>query len=261
MAKFGIELIIIFLAVFQSLGFIITYIVSVNDNHVTPGFPYISDTGGKPPESCIFALVCSISGIIGFVIVYIRFQHVHQYYKSKVQWLNIISVVVGALSVLGILIVGAFQDNTVPIAHLGGAMMVFGFGNAYMWIQTVLSYRIYHANLTRHISSIVIVTRLVISIICTFLFIATICFAQTASHFLKHNENKHGGTFIWHEDDGGFPFHLASTITEWGLGIGFLLYFVTFHPDFVKIDVSVSILLRSQESSHETVTESSPLMM
>ena len=140
-------------------------------------------------------------------------------------------------------------------------MMVFGFGNAYMWIQTALSYRIYHANLTRHISSIVIVTRLVISIICTFLFIATICFAQTASHFLKHNENKHGGTFIWHEDDGGFPFHLASTITEWGLGIGFLLYFVTFHPDFVKIDVSVSILLRSQESSHETVTESSPLMM
>ena len=116
-----------------------SYIVSVNDNHVTPGFPYISDTGGKPPESCIFALVCSISGIIGnhyiyirmfmhdekwkdqpisssllilllgFVIVYIRFQHVHQYYKSKVQRLNIISVVVGALSVLGILIVGAFQ--------------------------------------------------------------------------------------------------------------------------------------------------------
>ena len=126
-----------------------SYIVSVNDNDVTPGFPYISDTGGKPPESCIFALVCSISGIIGnhynvhdgkdqpissslfilplllllllllgFVIVYIRFQHIHQYYKSKVQWLNIISVVVGALSVFGILIVGAFQVCESSIVHL-----------------------------------------------------------------------------------------------------------------------------------------------
>ena len=53
-----------------------SYIVSVNDNHVTPGFPYISDTGGKPPESCIFALVCSISGIIGNHYIYIRmFMH------------------------------------------------------------------------------------------------------------------------------------------------------------------------------------------
>ena len=40
------------------------YIIAVHYGHLTPFFPYISNTGGKPPESCIFTLICSISSII-----------------------------------------------------------------------------------------------------------------------------------------------------------------------------------------------------
>ena len=48
--------------------------------------------------------------------------------------------------------------------------MVFGMGIAYEWLQTLISYKIYHANLTRHIGSVVIVIRLVLCITSTILF-------------------------------------------------------------------------------------------
>ena len=41
------------------------YIISVNDDHVVPVLPYISDTGGKAPESCIFSLLLSIAALLG----------------------------------------------------------------------------------------------------------------------------------------------------------------------------------------------------
>ena len=54
------------------------------------------------------------------------------------------------------------------IAHFVGAMLVFVLGVVYMWLHTFISYRIYHANLTRHHGSIIIVLRLLLSILCTF---------------------------------------------------------------------------------------------
>lgn len=41
------------------------YIISVNDDHVKPFLPYISDTGGKVPESCIFSLLLSLAAFLG----------------------------------------------------------------------------------------------------------------------------------------------------------------------------------------------------
>ena len=38
--------------------------IAVAEQHVSPGFPYISDTGGKPPESCVFTFICCVSGMI-----------------------------------------------------------------------------------------------------------------------------------------------------------------------------------------------------
>ena len=41
------------------------YLISVAMHDVSPGLPYISDTGGKPPESCVFTFICCISGVVG----------------------------------------------------------------------------------------------------------------------------------------------------------------------------------------------------
>lgn len=52
-----------------------------------------------------------------------------------------------------------------------GASMVFGFGILYMWLQTSVSYRVYHASLTRHVTSIVIIVRFVLCILAAVFFV------------------------------------------------------------------------------------------
>ena len=54
-------------------------------------------------------------------------------------------------------------------------MLVFVGGVAYAWLHTFISYRIYHASLTRHISSLVILIRLLLSLTSTVLFAASKC--------------------------------------------------------------------------------------
>lgn len=120
-------------------------------------------------------------------VVYIRFLHIQQYYGSgitKIRCLNYLALTAALTTLLGLVIVGSFQvcpeefnlisppppltqDDTVLVAHFIGAHMVFLFGTVYMWLQTFISYRIYHASLTRHTSSVIIIVRLIISIVAT----------------------------------------------------------------------------------------------
>nr|CAD7442702.1 unnamed protein product [Timema bartmani] len=44
--------------------FVITYTCAVLLGHVEPGFPYISDTGALPPESCVFAQLLGIASVL-----------------------------------------------------------------------------------------------------------------------------------------------------------------------------------------------------
>uniref|UniRef100_A0A0L8FRN2 CWH43-like N-terminal domain-containing protein n=1 Tax=Octopus bimaculoides TaxID=37653 RepID=A0A0L8FRN2_OCTBM len=61
----GLEMLPISLVVVTFLTFITTYVISVSNGHVTPYLPYISDTGAKSPESCIFGQLLTVSTIIG----------------------------------------------------------------------------------------------------------------------------------------------------------------------------------------------------
>ena len=54
-------------------------------------------------------------------------------------------------------------------------MLVFVGGVIYAWLHTFISYRIYHASLTRHITSIVILIRLLLSISATVLLATSKC--------------------------------------------------------------------------------------
>jgi hypothetical protein len=40
------------------------YTIAVLNEHVDPGFPYISDTGSYSPESCIFGQLVNITAFI-----------------------------------------------------------------------------------------------------------------------------------------------------------------------------------------------------
>lgn len=44
------------------------YTISVQWDHVVPGFPYISETGTLSPESCIFAQCLNIAALLRMYI-------------------------------------------------------------------------------------------------------------------------------------------------------------------------------------------------
>ena len=108
----------------------------MNDDHVVPALPYISDTGGKAPESCIFSLLLSIAAILGEMVTnraldhyaapiislslvaciatlkFLLFHQQHRYeFSSLYTYLNGVLYVFGLLAALGLLIVGCFQVN------------------------------------------------------------------------------------------------------------------------------------------------------
>jgi len=120
-----------------------SYMISVLNGHVAPGWPYISDTGTTSPESCIFGqivtfdallskLFFSISNFIldiflnenlfkAFFLVYARYQQIkliiilnQNIYKLRIsninyQIFNIIGYVFGLIACVGLTLVGNFQ--------------------------------------------------------------------------------------------------------------------------------------------------------
>lgn len=102
-------------ALFTSLTFIITYIISVYDGHVYPYFPTISNTGGRKPESNIFSVLLSVSSFLMFLVMwirYIQYKHDSDYNETehgKLLFANKLSFAVGIVACIGALVVAGFQ--------------------------------------------------------------------------------------------------------------------------------------------------------
>ncbi|XP_052697001.1 DNA damage-regulated autophagy modulator protein 2-like [Crassostrea angulata] len=59
----------LFIVIYVPVSFCITYIIAVANKHVEPGFPYISDTGTLPPESCVFGQLLNIGAVVGKLLI------------------------------------------------------------------------------------------------------------------------------------------------------------------------------------------------
>jgi hypothetical protein len=269
MGRFGVELLLVAFAVITVLGFIVTYCISVALEHVTPDLPYISDTGGKPPESCIFSLVCNVAILFELLIVYIRYKHIHAFYADDVttccvrmKFFNIVSLLIGLISAFGFLLVANFQNDTVPSVHFIGAAVVFSAGLVYQWSQMYISFRIHRSGRANHRSVGWLVVQLIICVASLVFFLGAAVFAALARNYRENNDEQ--GTFYWSPDDGGFVFHTISTASEWGTSFTLLLFFLTFHPDFKEIQLDITVQRRSEVTPNTygtSVNESTPLTL
>lgn len=134
------------LAIFLPVSFIITYSIAVANGHVQAAFPYISDTGTHPPESCVFGQLMNIGAFTALCIVYIRYRHVTILYGDQPSMKNVIrfnmaAFVLGIVITMGVSIVGNFQETNVIVVHLIGAFMAFGVGFFYILLQTIIAYK------------------------------------------------------------------------------------------------------------------------
>ncbi|KAK7102312.1 DNA damage-regulated autophagy modulator protein 1-like [Littorina saxatilis] len=209
-----------------------TYVWSVLLGHVEAGFPYISDTGTYPPESCLFGLLLDIYATVTAISVYLRWQQIRTFYESDgscgLRRANTAGLVLGLIAAFGVLLVANFQESNVIYVHLVGALFAFGGGAIYTWIQTVISYKAHllpgHHACLRHF-------RAVLSIAITASCVLVVVFASLAKNKRGDIKTDRQG-FKWLPSDKGFAEHIISTALEWAMAFMSATFFASFYREF-----------------------------
>lgn len=227
-----LPLLLVILSVFT---FILTYIIAIAKKDVSPDFPYISDTGTKPPESCIFSQFLNICAALCLCTIYVRYKLVevlgHTVEDSTLRILNRVGLALGIVTSFGLSLVANFQETNVEVVHLTGAMLVFGVGVVYTIIQTSLTYHMQPDFNGIYICRV----RLALTIVSALVMVMTVV-SSVVSRMQKEPDTD---KFHWKPDDPGFAAHIVSTAGEWITTLTFLFYFLTFVRDFMKLKIEV----------------------
>ncbi|XP_030760919.1 DNA damage-regulated autophagy modulator protein 2-like [Sitophilus oryzae] len=217
--------------------------MSTTSQHVKPVFPYISDTGTWPPESCIFSLMLFIFSIIMGVLYCVRFKQVQIFCenlpektKTSILKLNKTSLWFGFASCFGLVLVASFQETNLMWVHMLGAGNVYGGGCIYQWLQTFLSWNL---NPQGQKTKTINIVRVILTSISTITYI--ICNIFGTLSLLKFSGDN---ITLWDANDGGYKFHLTSTITEWILTAASMSFFYTFTKDLKEIVVCEILMIQ-----------------
>ncbi|KAL8611657.1 hypothetical protein ACOMHN_065135 [Nucella lapillus] len=217
------------------------YLWSVLLGHVEAGFPYISDTGTYPPESCVFGLLLDLYASVTAVIVYIRWQHVRSYYRTEgsraLHRANNFSLVLGLLASFGVLIVANFQETNVLVVHLIGALLAFGVGALYTWVQVYLTFTTCLPGDRLWLRLLRLLLSVAISVCCVLVSV----FAQISTHKHSEEHTEEKGHFKWKLSDKGFTEHVISTALEWAMALMSALFFATFTLEFRHFTVAMLV--------------------
>ncbi|KAM3587372.1 uncharacterized protein V6R79_003458 [Siganus canaliculatus] len=217
-----------FLVIWSSCTFVVSYLIAIFKGHVDAVFPYISDTGTNPPESCIFGLMTFVTACAGAATIYSRYKYVEKLSEGTTAAsprLNTAALVLGILSCLGMCVVATFQETTVQPVHDVGALLFFVSGVVYIVLQTLISFQDFPCG------SSVSVCR----VRAAFAIIATLAFFPTAicAFFVKQT------TLHRDSDDKDYYFHLASAACEWVVAFSFIFFFTTYIDDFKLFTLQV----------------------
>ncbi|XP_051161720.1 DNA damage-regulated autophagy modulator protein 2-like [Leptopilina boulardi] len=228
--------------------FIITYTISVQWDHVVPGFPYISETGTLSPESCIFAQFLNIAAVLLGCCVYIRHRQVEQWRKERGhnlihQKLTGLTAMCGIFSCFGLDILANFQEARVVAAHMVGAITCFTAGTAYFCLQTYLSYKM----ISSVNSWLIVYVRGCLSTLTIILTVATIVPGYFSTLDFKGKDYKK-----WQPTDGGWEWHVASVISEWILVLIYCAFLLTFVPEFRQINFEAPVVTLTYLDTRES---------
>lgn len=236
--------------------FIICFIISITLEHVEVEFPYISDTGTHTPESCIFSQLLNIVSFLLVLTVYVRYKQIEQYYRdhlspesSRILSINWIALWIGCVSAFGMSIVANFQETNVFRVHMAGAILCFGFGVMYAWMQTFMSFKMIPLVNSRRMAFF----RACLSVLMTITFFSAATCGPLAFKKLKPGADP----TKWGKHDGGWELHIVATICEWVSAMTLDTYILTFVREMHLISLSSprvmfvieSLSLPAQESS------------
>lgn len=239
----------------------ITYTLAVKNDHVVHGFPYISETGNSPPESCIFAQLLNIVALLLGCAIYIRHRQVEQWLNEHGEdlvdrWAIPLALWSGLVSCFGLDILANFQSQHVFVAHMAGAMVCFSSGTLYFCLQTYLSQKM-ATDLNELALFWVRSTLATLSVVLTIMLIIP---GMISMVLLKEKPYKD-----WKPTDEGWGWHVTSAIAEWILAIVYCVFLLTFAPEFRTIKLKapeVKVIYRankrldlSRSETQETTVE------
>ncbi|XP_004699251.1 DNA damage-regulated autophagy modulator protein 2 [Echinops telfairi] len=219
---------------------IFSYITAITLHHVDPALPYISDTGTLAPEKCLFGAMLNVTAVLCAATIYVRYKQVHALNpeENRIIRLNKAGLVLGFLSCLGLCVVANFQKTTLFAAHVSGAILAFGLGSLYMFVQTILSYQMQ----PRVHGKQVFWVRLLLVVWCA----VSACSMLTCSALLY--SGSFGSDVVqklhWNPEDKGYALHLITTAAEWSMSLSFFGFFLTYIRDFQKISLRVEVSLQ-----------------
>ncbi|CAI8056679.1 DNA damage-regulated autophagy modulator protein 2, partial [Geodia barretti] len=188
------------------------------------------------------------------LIVYLRYKSVHTFYATQV---STFCLPLTAFNFIGlssdwhlhsVSACGNFQMTMFPAVHFLGAFVVFSAGMLYQWVHTYITYRVYRSGVAGHVGVGWVVAQAIISLLSLVFFVGATLFAGLAGSRRRHHIGH--GTFHWSTHDGGFAYHVLSSACEWAMSTTFLVYFLTFHPDFKRMKIDIVVRRRSSGSHH-----------
>ncbi|XP_061570482.1 DNA damage-regulated autophagy modulator protein 1 [Cololabis saira] len=218
-----------FLVVWSSCTFITSYLIALFRHDVDVIFPYISDTGANPPESCIFGLMTFVSACAGTATIYARYKYVEKLGEDArvtlKPCLNKTTLWLGIISCFGMCIVATFQETAVTLVHDFGALAFFLPGVVYIILQSVISFHAYPFDSSLSTCRV----RTGIAAIAAAAFFPTVICA----YFVKQT------TLHRNPEDKDYPFHVASAVCEWVVAFCFICFFLTYIHDFKRFTLRV----------------------
>ncbi|XP_053497523.1 DNA damage-regulated autophagy modulator protein 1 isoform X2 [Ictalurus furcatus] len=221
-----------FLVIWSSCTFVVNYLIAVSRQDIDVIFPYISDTGATPPESCIFGLMAIISAFAGFATMFARYKFVQKLIEKtggvSPRW-NLAAFIIATLSCIGMCFVATFQEVEQTAVHDFGALMFFIWGVVYIVMQTHISYRVHPYGSSKRVCHI----RAVFSLVAILAVIPTIICAS----FLKTNKLHRTS------EDKDYVFHVVSAVSEWIAAFTFVFFFFTYIQEFKQFTLKVNVQL------------------
>lgn len=238
--------------------FIITYAIGVHDRDVQAFFPYISDTGALPPESCVFGQLLNMGAVLMGICIYLRHRQIMEYHRwarHSRRWFlrgSMVCLWIGFSAAFGATLVANFQETSNIIGHMIGAFMAFGLGLVYAWTQVIYTYKMKPIGAGMWLAHV----RFLLTLLASIFF-----FAMFGVGFYKNYDDDAGVTtttqlnatdvtsptgvssststvmssttrrrlpmFVY-PGNPGYAEHLTSTICEWLMSFCFMAYFLTY---------------------------------
>lgn len=227
----------------------VPYAISVIYKHVRPVWPYISETGKKPPESCYFAELMFLSiVVIGFTL-YLRFLQLSMQIVEVTccfvyQRFNAACLVLAIIILFGLSFVANFQISTIPQVHLAGAYFVFVGGFLYIFFQTILSAMVNDKDVIGYRLNI-------FRVVLCFVYIALFVMTSVCTRLSRQNYKVHKKGFVFVPGEPHYTEHIIATISQWLLVLVVGVFIMTFTYEFKKLvfDMRCFNLINSPETS------------